>query len=131
MFHPQHKLKTIHWHLDSLDVKLGQEVKQGQILGLADSTGASTGTHDHWECKETDEKGNTINKDNGWLGAIPFRHFVGWFETMKLTKNQVLALQALEGYSDPQGAEYWSGKELSDYLKARAIDKIKELEKIQ
>lgn len=124
VFHPQYKLKTIHWHLDSLDVKLRQKVKQGDVLGLADSTGASTGTHDHWEVKETDNKGNTINKDNGWLGAIPFRHLVGWFEEMKLTKLQILALQVLDGYSDPAGAEFWEGKELDEYFKARFKDKV-------
>ena len=86
VFHPQHLLKTIHWHLDSLDVKVGDVVKQGQVLGLADSTGASTGTHDHWACKATDNLGNTINKDNGWLGNIPFRHLVGWFKDMRFVK---------------------------------------------
>lgn len=126
VWHPQYKLKTIHWHLDSLDVKLGQEVKQGQVLGLADSTGASTGTHDHWACKETDDNGNTINKDNGWLGNIPFRDKVGWFDEMKLTRNQVLALQILDGYSDPEGADFWEGRELTDYLKARLNDKLKQ-----
>ena|SRR3990167_8273254 len=86
VFHPQHNLKTIHWHMDSIDVKVGDEVKQGQVLGLADSTGASTGTHDHWACKATDNLGNTINKDNGWLGNIPFRHLVGWFKDMRFVK---------------------------------------------
>ena len=50
---------------------------------------------------------------------------------MILTENQVLAIQALEGYFDPVGAKYWSGRELEEYLKARAKDKIKQLEKIQ
>ena len=72
--------------MDSIDVKVGDEVKQGQVLGLADSTGASTGTHDHWACKATDNLGNTINKDNGWLGNIPFRHLVGWFKDMRFVK---------------------------------------------
>lgn len=44
-----------------------------------------------------------------------------------MTKEEVLALQALEGYKDPQGAEYWAGKSLSEYLKARLADKITDI----
>lgn len=43
-----------------------------------------------------------------------------------MTKEEVIALQALEGYSDPVGAMYWVGKNLSAYLKARLTDKIKQ-----
>ena len=45
---------------------------------------------------------------------------------MKLTENQILALQALDGYFDPAGAEFWQGKELDDYLKARLKDRLKQ-----
>ena len=106
--------KTEYCHLSKV-IKTGQ-VKAGEVIGLAGSTGNSTNPHLHWTLKNPE-------------AIDPIPHLV-WFEIMKLTKIQVLALQALEGYSDPTGAEYWSGKELSDYLKARAIDKIKELEKI-
>lgn len=42
-----------------------------------------------------------------------------------LTNKQVQELQALEGYLDPAGATFWTGKLLSDYLAARLPDKIK------
>ena len=131
VFHPQYKLKTIHWHLDSLDVKLGQEVKQGKVLGLADSTGASTGTHDHWGCKETDDQGNTINKDNGWLGNIPFKDKVGWFNNM--TKEEVKKQYALSFYREPDAEElaYWTGRPLLEFLNTAIKDRAKFLEKIK
>lgn len=49
--------------------------------------------------------------------------------SFKDDKEQVLKLQSLEGYSDQQGAEYWSGKTLDEYLNTRIKDKIKDLKK--
>ena len=49
--------------------------------------------------------------------------------SMPLTKKQVQRLQALEGFNDPAGCEYWEGKELDQYLVARIPDKISELTK--
>lgn len=37
---------------NSLQVKKGDRVKQGQKLGIMGSTGASTGRHLHWEVRE-------------------------------------------------------------------------------
>lgn len=48
-----------------------------------------------------------------------------------LTKEDVEFLQALEGYSDPEGVVYWTGKTLEQYRKARLPDKIAELTKLQ
>lgn len=41
-------LKTWYYHMDSLDVKAGDMVKKGQIIGTVGSTGFSTGPHLHW-----------------------------------------------------------------------------------
>lgn len=40
---------TSYSHLDTWLVKKGQQVKKGQLLGLAGSTGQSTGVHVHFE----------------------------------------------------------------------------------
>lgn len=40
-----------HMVQDSLAVKKGDRVKQGQQLGIMGSTGASTGVHLHWEVR--------------------------------------------------------------------------------
>ena len=62
--------KTRYWHLIAMDVLVGDTVKTGTLLGYADSTGYSTGDHLHFEVKQTDSKGNTLNNSNGDFGAI-------------------------------------------------------------
>ena len=48
--HPQ-GFVTLYGHLDSLAVKAGQLVHQGEIIGLEGSTGWSTGPHVHFEIR--------------------------------------------------------------------------------
>lgn len=62
--------KTRYWHLAAIDVHLDERVMTGQLIGYADSTGFSTGDHLHFEIKETDNKGNTLNNGNGYFGAV-------------------------------------------------------------
>jgi murein DD-endopeptidase MepM/ murein hydrolase activator NlpD len=42
-------LKTLYAHLSKINVRKGQTVKRGEALGVAGSTGYSTGTHLHFE----------------------------------------------------------------------------------
>ena len=44
-------LKTYYYHMNSLDVKEGDMVERGQIIGKVGSTGYSTGAHLHFEVK--------------------------------------------------------------------------------
>lgn len=48
-----------------------------------------------------------------------------------MTEKEVRQLQSLEGYKDDAGIQYWTGKLLADYLKARLEDKIKTLQEAQ
>ena len=41
-------LITAYMHLSRIDVRSGQPVKKGEILGAAGSTGRVTGPHLHW-----------------------------------------------------------------------------------
>ncbi|OZM56663.1 hypothetical protein CIB95_10585 [Lottiidibacillus patelloidae] len=45
---------TTYAHLDRIDVSVGQEVEQGQHLGIVGNTGYSTGPHLHFELIEGD-----------------------------------------------------------------------------
>ncbi|MEM9917757.1 MAG: M23 family metallopeptidase [Bacteroidota bacterium] len=41
--------KTLYAHLSSIDCKMGQKVKRGQVIGKVGSTGTSTAPHLHYE----------------------------------------------------------------------------------
>lgn len=46
------KSKSYYPHLSKIEVKNGDNVKRGQKIGLAGSTGNSTGNHCHWEIRD-------------------------------------------------------------------------------
>ena len=123
--------KTIYWHLKSFAVDSGQRVKAGELLGLGDSTGFSTGSHLHFGVKLLDSNGNVRDRNNGFDGAIDPTPFLVWNAHQLMTAKEVEQLQALEGYKDPAGIVYWTGKQLGDYLRARLADKIATIQSSQ
>src|SRR3990167_5183011 len=68
--------KTIYWHLrKEIQVKVGQKVKVGDVLGYADNTGISKGSHLHFGLKpillgENEWTWYNLEQDNGYFGAI-------------------------------------------------------------
>jgi hypothetical protein len=60
VFHPKKNITTIYGHLNSVSVRPGQPLKMGETLGLAGSTGRSTGVHVHLIVREG-RKGKTLN----------------------------------------------------------------------
>ena len=52
--------RTIYGHLDTILVKEGQQVRRGERVGLAGSTGRSTGTHLHYEVRRGDKAVNPL-----------------------------------------------------------------------
>jgi len=45
------QLATLYGHMSRIDVKAGQLVGRGQVIGAVGSTGLSTGPHCHWEVR--------------------------------------------------------------------------------
>lgn len=76
IIHEKEKLKSIYWHLKYFTVDIGEKVKQGDIIGISDNTGFSTGSHLHFGLKKVEKKGKVwVNVDlkDGWNGSIdPF-----------------------------------------------------------
>lgn len=82
--------KTVYLHLLRFEsnIQPGIKVNAGQVIGRADNTGKyTTGNHLHFGMKMIDVNGNTINYDNGYMGAIdPTPYFVekygkDWFRS--------------------------------------------------
>ena len=79
-------MKSIYWHLlpNSFKVKPGDEVRAGQVIGLADNTGMSTGSHLHFGLKpiyqgEKDWQFYNADQNNGYHGAIDSEpYFIGY-----------------------------------------------------
>ena len=61
---------TLYGHMSSRKVSVGQQVKQGDVLGITGSTGNSTGPHLHFEIKENNTIINPIAK--GYLTGATF-----------------------------------------------------------
>ena len=61
--HPKYgPYKTCYAHLSQINVKKGEKVKQGDIIGLVGSTGRSTGPHLHYEFKVDDKRVNPLTQ---------------------------------------------------------------------
>ena len=52
---------TLYAHMSKIDVKLGKEVKRGEIIGYVGNTGKSNGPHLHYEVRKNEKPINPIN----------------------------------------------------------------------
>ena len=71
-------IKTRYWHLKAILVSKGQKVKAGDLIGLVDNTGYSSGNHLHMEAKAVVWNGgvlSNINQGNGYYGAFNFEPY--------------------------------------------------------
>lgn len=68
-----HYVKVRQWHGKEILVKMEQKVKIGDSVMIADSTGYSSGSHNHFEIKPVDYIGDNLKnvyQNNGFFGAI-------------------------------------------------------------
>jgi murein DD-endopeptidase MepM/ murein hydrolase activator NlpD len=71
-----HHIKIRNWHFKSVAVQVGQKVSVGDVLGITDNTGFSSGDHLHWE-------GDPMDLVNGqWQLAFPNNGFQGSIDLM-------------------------------------------------
>lgn len=63
VIHVQHRQDkaTVYAHLSRINVRKGQRIDQGSVIGLVGSTGASTGPHLHFEYKVNDRQQDPLN----------------------------------------------------------------------
>lgn len=112
--HPN--LETVYWHNKQNLVVLGQQVKAGDLIAYADSTGFSTGHHIHFETRKTDDIGNFVE----YLDPFPL---ITFDEVMSET--EVKKLYRLAFYRDPDAGElaFWTGKNLEEFLTTAIKDR--------
>jgi len=74
-----HRAKARLWHLKVIMVTRGQSVRVGDVVGLADSTGLSSGSHLHFELKPCyyDQLGKLYNvfQENGYYGSVDIQPY--------------------------------------------------------
>lgn len=131
--------KTIYWHLVDSDKEpdlkspitctdlssQGQEIKTGDLIGYADNTGKSAGSHLHLGCKpiaKNEQLGTYYNpmQNNGYMGAIdPMPYLPPKFkfnfnmqygdrtENVKKLQQRLIDM----AYTIPSGATGFYGKE--------------------
>ena len=61
---------TVYAHLKDVTVTFTQNVKAGDLIGHADSTGNSTGSHLHFGLYEQTASGVRLNANNGYGGYL-------------------------------------------------------------
>ena len=56
----QYACDTLYAHCSSICVTVGQEVKQGEVIGYVGTTGNSTGNHLHFEVWQNGERTDAL-----------------------------------------------------------------------
>lgn len=84
--HPVGGKTSVYAHLIQVDVKLGQRVKQGQLVGRAGSTGYATGVHLHFGVKTA--LGKWIDPVE-FLRKVPGYQLIAWKQ--RLPQNTLIA----------------------------------------
>ena len=92
----KHNIKLRYWHLAEVVGFDKKPIKMGDLIGLGDSTGLSSGNHLHWSLKWCDESGSAIHNNNGWFGAFdqtPFYEDVFVLDVLEVKQQALTAIE--------------------------------------
>jgi murein DD-endopeptidase MepM/ murein hydrolase activator NlpD len=53
--------ETLYGHMSKFNVRSGQRIKRGDVIGYVGNTGASTGPHVHYEVRRSGKKIDPVN----------------------------------------------------------------------
>ncbi len=71
IWNKQKGILEFHNHLESFTaIKIGELIESQICIGIMGATGKVFGAHNHFAISKADEKGNRINRDNGYFGYI-------------------------------------------------------------
>ncbi len=68
--------RTLYGHLSRFNVKRGQKVKRGDVIGFVGSTGLSTAPHLHYEVQQNGKKVNPLNYYNNDLSPEEYERMI-------------------------------------------------------
>lgn len=98
-----HFLKLRYWHLKSFTKNAGDIVKVGDVIGISNNTGYSSGNHLHFEgnLMDKDAGGHPIllNGDNGYFGAINIEQYFNGQYAQDVVKPYVFTRNLGYGYA--------------------------------
>ena len=77
-------------HLSKASVTDGQQISQGDVIGLSGQSGMATGPHLHWTFKMM-QSGKVLNQDNGYHGAVDVTELTRLWEDKDLHDDAVYA----------------------------------------
>ena len=69
-------IETYYAHLSKFNIKKGQKVSRGQIIGFVGSTGLSSGSHLHYEVHLNNKEVNPVNYFYGDLNASQYQKII-------------------------------------------------------
>lgn len=100
------RLSCVHWHLSTVEVKVGDVVKQGQQLGLSGNTGQTTGPHLHFSVAPLSADGSRkllAPLDNGYKACIdPAPYLPNKFKELQELLNRWGASLVVDGKFGPK-----------------------------